>query len=100
MTFNANGGTGSMSQPDRNYNAAAGPDANTFTRTGYTFGGWNTAANGSGTAYADGAELSLHGRRHPLRPVERCHSHTVTFDANGGTGTMSNQTALRRRRRP
>jgi uncharacterized repeat protein (TIGR02543 family) len=28
---------------------------NTFTRTGYTFAGWNTVANGSGTAYADGA---------------------------------------------
>jgi uncharacterized repeat protein (TIGR02543 family) len=28
---------------------------NTFTRAGYTFSGWNTAANGSGTAYANGA---------------------------------------------
>jgi uncharacterized repeat protein (TIGR02543 family) len=28
---------------------------NTFTRTNYTFSGWNTAANGSGTAYANGA---------------------------------------------
>jgi uncharacterized repeat protein (TIGR02543 family) len=28
---------------------------NAFTRTGYHFAGWNTAANGSGTAYADGA---------------------------------------------
>jgi uncharacterized repeat protein (TIGR02543 family) len=29
--------------------------ANTFTRAGYSFAGWNTAANGSGTAYADAA---------------------------------------------
>jgi len=32
---------------------------NTFTRTGYTFSGWNTAANGTGTAYADGATYSF-----------------------------------------
>jgi len=28
-------------------------DSNTFTRDGYTFAGWNTAADGSGTRYAD-----------------------------------------------
>lgn len=51
VTFDANGGTGTMS----NQTASAGTalTANTFTRTGYTFSGWNTAANGSGTAYAN-----------------------------------------------
>ncbi|MCI2092294.1 MAG: InlB B-repeat-containing protein [Candidatus Methanomethylophilus sp.] len=29
-----------------------------FSRTGYTFAGWNTAADGSGASYADGAEIS------------------------------------------
>ena len=29
--------------------------ANAFSRTGYVFSGWNSAADGSGTAYADGA---------------------------------------------
>ena len=29
--------------------------SNGFSRTGYTFTGWNTAANGSGTSYAAGA---------------------------------------------
>jgi uncharacterized repeat protein (TIGR02543 family) len=28
---------------------------NTFTRTGYSFSGWNTASGGGGTVYADGA---------------------------------------------
>jgi uncharacterized repeat protein (TIGR02543 family) len=36
-------------------NAPTALTANAFTRTGYTFSGWNTAANGTGTAYADGA---------------------------------------------
>lgn len=31
---------------------------NTFTKTGYYFTGWNTKANGSVTAYGDGASIS------------------------------------------
>ncbi len=30
---------------------------NVYQRTGYTFMGWNTRADGSGTSYADGAEI-------------------------------------------
>lgn len=30
---------------------------NTYSRTGYTFAGWNTKPDGNGTAYADGAEI-------------------------------------------
>ncbi|MBK9208838.1 MAG: SBBP repeat-containing protein [Anaerolineales bacterium] len=52
-TFDVNGGSGSMS-PQEAISATA-LTANTFTRASYTFAGWNTAANGSGTSYADGA---------------------------------------------
>jgi LPXTG-site transpeptidase (sortase) family protein len=52
VTFNANGGTGSMANQVTNLPTAL--TANTFTRTGYSFSGWNSAANGIGTAYADG----------------------------------------------
>ena len=30
-----------------------------FSRTGFEFLNWNTAADGSGTAYADGAEFTF-----------------------------------------
>lgn len=33
--------------------------SNSFTRAGYTFTGWNTAADGSGTAYAANAEVTM-----------------------------------------
>ncbi|WP_230986806.1 S-layer homology domain-containing protein [Cohnella fermenti] len=33
--------------------------ANTFTKTGYTFSGWNTEADGEGTAYAEGATVTM-----------------------------------------
>jgi uncharacterized repeat protein (TIGR02543 family) len=32
---------------------------NTFTRVGYTFVGWNTAADGTGTSYANGAIYTM-----------------------------------------
>jgi uncharacterized repeat protein (TIGR02543 family) len=52
LTYDANGGEGSMadSEPvfDQNFTLAV----NAFSKTGYTFTGWNTAANGSGTPYA------------------------------------------------
>jgi uncharacterized repeat protein (TIGR02543 family) len=51
ITFDANGGTGTMA-PETG-SAPAALTANAFTRTGYTFAGWNTAADGSGTPYAD-----------------------------------------------
>jgi uncharacterized repeat protein (TIGR02543 family) len=53
VTFDANGGTGTMAPQVNSVPAAL--NTNTFNRAGYTFAGWNTAANGSGTAYADGA---------------------------------------------
>ncbi|MEO9181076.1 MAG: InlB B-repeat-containing protein, partial [Acidimicrobiales bacterium] len=53
VSFNANGGTGSMANETNSAPAALTP--NSFTRSGYTFKNWNTAANGTGTAYANGA---------------------------------------------
>ena len=52
--------------------------ANAFSRTGYAFAGWNSAANGSGTAYADGASDPFTANQHPLRPVDgqrQLHRH-------------------------
>ena len=34
-------------------------NANGFTRAGYVFTGWNTAEDGSGTSYADGADYTV-----------------------------------------
>ena len=53
VTFNANGGTGTMTPQVANVPTAL--TLNTFTRTGYTFAGWDTIGVGGGTAYADGA---------------------------------------------
>jgi uncharacterized repeat protein (TIGR02543 family) len=33
--------------------------ADTYSRSGYTFSGWNTSASGTGTAYANGATYAF-----------------------------------------
>ncbi|MEY4997598.1 MAG: hypothetical protein RLY59_1002 [Actinomycetota bacterium] len=61
VTFNANGGTGTMASQSSNTSAAL--NANTFTRAGYTFAGWNVLANGTGLSYADGATYNFQSNR-------------------------------------
>ena len=63
---------------------------NSFTRPGYTFGGWTTAANGTGTAYADAASYpftsstTLYAKWEPI-------TYTVSYDTQGGS-TVANGT--------
>ena len=59
LSYNANGGSGSMSSQTVTEGQAATLNTNSFTRPKYTFTGWNTRADGSGTAYADNATLTL-----------------------------------------
>jgi uncharacterized repeat protein (TIGR02543 family) len=54
ITFSANSGTGYMAPETDTLNVSAAVTTNTFTRNGYTFSGWNTAANGSGTSFTNG----------------------------------------------
>ena len=59
VTFDSNGGTGTMNPQVMNKNTETALSDNAFTRTGYAFSGWNTKADGSGTTYANGASVSL-----------------------------------------
>jgi uncharacterized repeat protein (TIGR02543 family) len=77
--------------------APAALTANAFTRTGYTFAGWNTAADGSGTPYADMASYPFNASV-TLYAQWTAQTYTVTFEANfpagakGGTGAMAPET--------
>lgn len=88
VTFNANSGTGSMAT--QSSSTAASLTSNSFTRTGYNFSGWNTAANGSGTSYANQATFPFTSNT-TLFAQWTAIPRTVSFDANGGTGSMSAQ---------
>ncbi|MBU1106222.1 MAG: InlB B-repeat-containing protein, partial [Candidatus Riflebacteria bacterium] len=82
---------GSMSDQTINENAAAALTANSFTRTGYTFSGWATTSNGS-VAYTDGANFTMGTTDVILYARWTQNNHTVTFNANDGIGSMSDQT--------
>ena len=53
VTFNANGGSGSMAPQVATQPANLTPNA--FSRSGYTFASWNTAADGSGITFVNGS---------------------------------------------
>ena len=57
VTFEANGGEGSMNQQTFTYDVKQTLTPNAFTRTGYSFTGWNTQADGNGSTYGDEAEI-------------------------------------------
>ena len=92
VKFDANGGTGTMSNQNFTYGTAQNLTANTFTRTGYTFAGWATSANGN-KVYNDkqsvnnltstnGATVTLYAKWTPV-------NYTITYNTNGGSGTMT-----------
>jgi len=64
VTYNANGATNGAVPIDSNLYAPGDSvtvlgNTGGLARTGYTFGGWNTAADGSGISYSPGGTLSM-----------------------------------------
>jgi hypothetical protein len=55
VSFVVNGGSGFMGSQAAS--TATALRSNTLSRSGFNFSGWNTAADGSGTPYADGASF-------------------------------------------
>ena len=90
VTFNANGGSGTMANQTFTSGVAQALTANAFTRTGYTFQGWATSATGA-VVYTNGQSISITSSI-TLYAVWKANTYTVVFNANGGTGTMANQT--------
>ena len=91
VTFKANGGTGSDYTQTVKYNTSTTLTANKFTRTGYSFNGWKTAAN-SGTSYANQASVkftantTLYAQWTPAK-------YTITYkDQNNATFSGSHAT--------
>ena len=90
ITFDPNGGAGSMEPMSVNPGVGNKLTGNTFTRENYTFTGWNTAADGTGIAYADGETVNFSADT--TLYAQWTQNPVITFDANGGEGTMVKQT--------
>ena len=89
LSFNANGGSGSMDSQEISGGLEFTLPKNTFTREDFNFAGWNTAADGSGTFYADEATASF--VENTTLYAQWTQNREITFDANGGTGSMGKQ---------
>ena len=61
----------------------------TITKTGYTFAGWNTQADGNGTDRAPGSTFAM-GSSDVILYAKwtALPTYTVTYDANGGSGGL------------
>lgn len=96
MRFNPNGADGYMEGMWVAYDSTRELPGNAFWKTGYTYTGWNTQANGSGTSYSngqairnlsasDGTAIDLHAQWKPI-------TYAVTFTGGEGTsGSMASQ---------
>ena len=90
LVFDANSGSGSMSDMTIATDASVNLTTNAFTKYGYTFVGWSTSANGSveytdGTSYTMGTNATC-----TLYAVWEATEYTITYYKNGGTETTEN----------
>ena len=94
VAYNANNGTGEMANQNFVYDVAQNLTQNAFTRTGYTFEGWNSKADGTGTPYADMQEVvNLTAQRDKVvtmyaqwKPI----AYAITYNLNGGEVATEN----------
>ena len=94
VKFDANGGSGTMSDQNFTYGTSQNLTANAFTRTGYTFAGWATSANEnkvyndkqsvSNLSSTNGATVTLYAKWTPI-------NYTITYNTNGGN-SIANKT--------
>jgi uncharacterized repeat protein (TIGR02543 family) len=93
VTYNINGATSEATPAAQTVNAGVSVTlaASTgITKTNYTFGGWNTSADGTGTNYSAGSSYTPAGNI----TLYAKWIYAVTFNANGGSGTVPDSVAV------
>ena len=86
LTFNANGGSGTMA-PIANLTGEYTLPANGFTApSGKQFKGWSLTANG---AIVTKVDMTENKKVYAIWEDIPVVTYTLTFDANGGTGSMT-----------
>ncbi len=87
ISYNANGGSGSMPTDTVGYNSSYTIRNNTFTRAGYSFKGWNERADGAGkdwTSYIGKATTWTYTKNITLYAIWN-PKPKVTYNYNGAT---------------
>lgn len=91
ISYNANGGSGAPAAQTKYQGKDINLSTTVPTKSGYTFVGWNTKADGTGTSYASGAKYSADGNV-TLYAQWKSSTCTVMFNANGGVCSTSSKT--------
>ena len=93
VTYTANGGTGTTTDPNSPYveGATVTQVANGFTKAGYTFAGWEeVVADGVAPVTVTEGAFSMPARNVVFQATwTEIPTYTVTYTANGGTGTTT-----------
>jgi len=90
VTYNVNGGTGAPAAQAKAHDVALTLSAAPPTRTGFVFAGWNTQADGGGTAYSTGASYAANADI--TLYAKWVAAYTITYNANGGSNPPAAQT--------
>ena len=97
LSYDANGGMGTMSAETGVAGKIVTVAQNEFTRNNYTFTGWNTQADGKGTAYKAGDSFTLTDKDTVLYAQWSKNSGSAGTGTNGtakpSAGTGTNGTA-------
>jgi LPXTG-motif cell wall-anchored protein len=93
VTFNANFGTSPETMTQTGAKFSSAPLNGTFTRPGYTLDGWSTNADGTGTSYTSNQNYTFVSAT-TLYAKWTSLTRTVTFNANGGSGSMAEQSSF------
>ena len=81
--------TGNTADSTHTYDIEISLTKNGYSLTGWTFAGWNTAENGTGTSYADEAKVvnqtATNGGKITLYAQWTANKYTVTYNKNNAT---------------
>ena len=102
VTFHAQNGTGFTKQQNLVRGEVSTLDENSFTYEGYAFKGWATVSGSASVTYLNGAALTLSAdlnlyavwEKNEEVPPPPAETGVLTFNANGGNGTMEPVTGL------
>ena len=105
VSFNTNGGTGSMANQSFMYNVAQNLITNSFTNGIYHFYGWATSSNGE-TVYEDGQSVSnltqtsgvtvtLYAKWSNVKKLTTQSGEVLLYDGNILTGTGGKNTRIK-----
>lgn len=91
VSYNANGGTGTVASQVKYYNTTLTLRSNSFTRSGYTFVGWGTSSSATTASYQPGGSYTGNAAL-TLYAIWK-KTITLSYNANGGSGAPGSSSA-------